>query len=110
LGLFHCLLGADKQLAIDQGKKTEEGKSDDEDLQEIIIRADRLKIPISVHHKVANVKPQPIAWDYHDLVNSCFLIHMTHTFLGRLESCLRVYEYDQSSNLLLIHEKHYCRN
>jgi hypothetical protein len=82
LGLFHCVLGADKQLAIDQGKKTEQGKSDDEDLQEIMIRADRLKIPISVHHKVANIKPQPIAWDYHDLVNSCFLIHMTHTFLG----------------------------
>jgi hypothetical protein len=109
LGLFHCVLGADKQLAIDQGKKTEQGKSDDEDLQEIMIRADRLKIPISVHHKVANIKPQPIAWDYHDLVNSCFLIHMTHTFFGQLESCLRIYEYDQSSNLLLIHEKHFCR-
>jgi hypothetical protein len=82
LGLFHCVLGADKQLAIDQGKKIEQGKSDDEDLQEIMIRADRLKIPISVHHKVGNIKPQPIAWDYHDLVNSCFLIQMTHTFLG----------------------------
>ncbi|CAK9270841.1 unnamed protein product [Sphagnum jensenii] len=45
------VLGADKQLAIDQGKKTEQGKSDDEDLQEIMIRADRLKIPISVHDK-----------------------------------------------------------
>jgi hypothetical protein len=41
-----------------------------------MIRADRLKIPISVHDKVANIKPQPIAWDYHDLVNSCFLIHI----------------------------------
>ncbi len=57
-------------------EQIEQGKSDDEDLQEIMIRADRLKIPISVHDKVANIKPQPIAWDYHDLVNSCFLIHI----------------------------------